>query len=173
MAPTLVHHPRRLVRSEAQGAVKPRAAEIGDIVTVVVSLADEARASDRTVQTESDGTTDRVAAKGEPSAAEQLRRGSPPSASGDKTTAPRRDAVRMSVAAVVTKVLLNGSLAVEGRRAMRIDGEIVDLAVAGVIRSDDICVDHTIDAVTMKQARISYRRRGTADGRQQPGDARN
>ncbi|BAM92772.1 flagellar basal body L-ring protein [Bradyrhizobium oligotrophicum S58] len=73
----------------------------------------------------------------------------------------------MSVAAVITQVLPDGRLAIEGRRAAQIGGAVVEVAIAGVIRSQDVGNGKTIDASKIAQARIWSRWRGNTDAQRQ------
>jgi flagellar L-ring protein precursor FlgH len=94
-------------------------------------------------------------------------------ASGNQTSdgngiMKRTDTITLRVAATVTQVLPNGNLAVAGRQEVRVNAELRELAVAGVIRPQDIASDNTVQHDRLAEARIAYGGRGTLSDLQQP-----
>jgi flagellar L-ring protein precursor FlgH len=87
-----------------------------------------------------------------------------------KGSVNRQENLQTSVAAVVTQILPNGNLVVEGKQEIRVNYEIRELIVAGIVRPADIQSDNTID-LSQKSRRParSWRRPVQADLRlQQP-----
>ncbi|HET6196238.1 MAG TPA: flagellar basal body L-ring protein FlgH, partial [Acetobacteraceae bacterium] len=72
----------------------------------------------------------------------------------------RNDAVTIRLAGVVTQVLPNGNLVVSARQEFRVNHELRELQVTGVIRPQDIASDNTVLHDRMAEARIAYGGRG-------------
>jgi flagellar L-ring protein precursor FlgH len=72
----------------------------------------------------------------------------------------RGETVTLRLAGVVTQVLPNGNLVVAARQEMRVDSELRELLVTGVVRPQDIASDNTVQHDRMAEARIAYGGRG-------------
>ena len=90
------------------------------------------------------------------------------SSTDNKGSVNRNESLLTNVAAVVTQVLPNGNLVVEGKQEIRVNFEIRELIVAGIVRPEDIQSDNTIDSGKIAQARIAYGGRGQITDVQQP-----
>jgi flagellar L-ring protein FlgH len=154
-----------------------RAARIGDILTVTVNITDKANIANETVRsrtnTEDSGVTDFLGSKLLTGSAAAVLPGrlltADSTASSDgKGSVQRQEALQTNVAAVVTQVLPNGNLVVEGKQEVRVNLEIRELIVAGIVRPEDIQSDNTIDSSKIAEARIAYGGRGQLSDVQQP-----
>lgn len=155
----------------------PRASRVGDIITVSVSVADTAKLSNQTSRsrTNSDDASltnffgleksPAVAAAG--GGGKLVDMGSNTSNVGAGSVA-RSESVSMTLAALVTQVLPNGNMVIAGHQQMKINGEMRDLTVTGIVRTEDITSSNTIDLTQIAEARINYGGRGTVSDVQDP-----
>lgn len=172
------YNPNSLWRNGSRAFFKDqRARQIGDLLTVTVNITDKANLSNETqrsrTNSEDSGITDFIGAKTLGAQAQKVLPGriltADSSASSDgKGSVNRTEALQTNVAAVVTQVLPNGNLVVEGKQEIRVNYEIRELIVAGIVRPEDIQSDNTIDSTKIAQARIAYGGRGQIMDVQQP-----
>ncbi|MDD7910436.1 flagellar basal body L-ring protein FlgH [Pseudovibrio exalbescens] len=155
-----------------------RAKRVGDIVTVVVTIEDEAEFDNSSQHSRSD--TSNVGAGGAlgtaidtlalPASATSSALASVDSSANfnGSGSIDRKEELKTTVAAVVTQVLPNGNLVIEGRQEVRVNYEVRELIVAGVARPQDIQSNNTIDSKKIAEARIGYGGRGQISAVQQP-----
>ena len=80
----------------------------------------------------------------------------------------RKEKVELTLAAVVTQILPNGNMVLEGHQEVRVNFELRDLAVSGIVRPEDISATNEVKHTQMAEARISYGDRGQITDVQQP-----
>lgn len=155
-----------------------RARNVGDILTVKVEISDKAAfentsarsrtGSDSVGVTGALGTAIDAIALPSSMSASNLAGDSSTSSSKGTGSIDRSEKLSTNVAAVVTQLLPNGNLVIEGRQEIRVNYEIRELIVAGVVRPEDIASDNTIESTKIAEARISYGGRGQISDVQQP-----
>ncbi len=74
----------------------------------------------------------------------------------------------LRVAATVVQELANGHLVVRGTQEVRVNAELRDLQITGIIRPEDISRQNTITYDKMAGARIYYGGRGMVSDMQAP-----
>jgi flagellar L-ring protein FlgH len=174
-----VYNQNSLWRSGSRAFFKDqRAHQIGDILTVSVRITDNAKFENETQRsrknTEDSGVTDFIGSKtmGASAAAKAVLPGriltaDSNASSEGKGSIDRKEELQTNVAAVVTQVLPNGNLVVEGKQEVRVNYEVRELIVAGIVRPEDIQSDNTIDSTKIAEARIAYGGRGQISDVQQ------
>ena len=155
-----------------------RAAQVGDIVTVLVNTTDTAdiKANSNISRTSGEGLgvpnlfgLEAALPKFIAGAlASNLVTANSTHTSTGVAEVKRNEAVTVRLAGVVTQVLPNGNLVVSARQEMRVNGELRELMVSGVIRPQDIASDNTVRHDRMAEARIAYGGRGSATDVQSP-----
>lgn len=148
-----------------------RARRVGDIVTVSIDIDDRAQTQNSTARSRtnemSGGITNFFGLENslgrafpggfDPANLVGLEGESNANGSGSVN---RSEKVSLTIAAVVTDVLANGNLVIQGRQEVRTNREIRELTVAGIVRPEDISSANTIAHTQIAEARISYGGRG-------------
>ena len=174
LAPTQVNS---LWRSGSRAFFKDqRAAQVGDVLTVLVNIADTAALANATgatrAGTESAGIPNLVGLENKAAAAginaKSLINTNSTNSNTGTGTIVRNETVTLRLAGVVTQVLPNGNLVVAARQEVRVNSELRELQVSGVVRPQDIASDNTVVHDRMAEARIAYGGRGTLTDLQQP-----
>jgi flagellar L-ring protein FlgH len=171
-------NPNSLWRNGSRAFFKDqRAHQVGDIMTVKVKITDKAKYENETQRSrtnkEDSGVTDFIGSKLINNPAKAILPGriltaDSSGSSEGKGSIDRKEELLTNVATVVTQVLPNGNLVIEGRQEIRVNFEVRELIVGGIVRPEDIESDNTIDSTKIAQARIAYGGRGQITDVQQP-----
>ncbi|PZM12003.1 flagellar basal body L-ring protein FlgH [Rhizobium tubonense] len=160
--------------SDSQAALfkDSRALNVGDILTVNISINDKANWDNETNRNRTNksdlnwnGTAKILGWS--PSSSADVTSGSDTSTDA-KGKMQRSEQVTLLVAAVVTGILENGNLMISGSQEVRMNQEIRILNVAGIVRPQDVTAENTISYEKIAEARISYGGRGRLTEIQQP-----
>ncbi len=171
------YSPNSLWRNGSRAFFKDqRAHQVGDILTVMVNLNDKAviaNDTQRSRENKEDSGVENFFGKTKlpiqnSALPTRIFTADSSSSSEGKGSVNRSEALVTNVAAVVTQVLPNGNLVVEGKQEVRVNFEIRELIVAGIVRPEDIQSDNTIDSTKIAEARIAYGGRGQITDVQQP-----
>ncbi|MBE7211934.1 MAG: flagellar basal body L-ring protein FlgH [Gluconacetobacter diazotrophicus] len=144
-----------------------RAAQVGDLLTVLVDIDDNADLENDSTATRNGNETFGIPALfGLKQRIVQAALGANSLATNSANTnvgtgkIKRNEAVTLRLAGTVTQVLPNGNFVVDARQEVRVNSELRVLRVAGIVRPQDISADNTITHDRMAEARISYGGRG-------------
>ena len=174
---TVSYNPNSLWRNGSRSFFKDqRAHQIGDLLTVTVNITDQANFANETQRsrtaTEDSGITAFLGSAllgSKPTVLPgRLLTADGTMGTDGKGSIVRQETLQTNVAAIVTQVLPNGNLVVEGKQEIRVNYEKRELIVAGIVRPEDIQSDNTIDSSKIAQARIAYGGHGEISDIQQP-----
>lgn len=153
-----------------------RARNVGDLLTVVIEIDDKA---------EMKNTTDRQRSGSEdagvgaflgvgnilPPGAMKLNPNvgiNSDSQFNGSGSIKRNEKLELRVAATVVQVLPNGQLVIQGDQEVRVNYELRDLQVTGIVRTEDISRHNEVEYDRIAGARIIYGGRGQVSSAQQP-----
>jgi flagellar L-ring protein precursor FlgH len=155
-----------------------RAANVGDILTVVINFDEKAIFANETQRARTSSENEEMAQllglqASLPKVFAGVNGTNPINVSGQsnhdgKASLNRQEQVNLQVAALVMQVLPNGNMVVQGHQELRVNYEVRELQLMGVIRPQDISSTNTVDYSKLAEARISYGGRGQLIDIQQP-----
>lgn len=170
-----------------------RAVKVGDILTVNIDIQERATLQNNTTTSRegseganltnflglegaSDGAGGVTTGAGVASALNKVFRNINPAAAAalgstseltGRGQVDRQEQISVRVAGIVSQVLPNGNLVVQGRQEIRVNNEVRELVVQGIVRPEDITATNTINHTQMAEARIAYGGRGQLTNVQQ------
>jgi len=156
-----------------------RASTVGDIITVVIEISDQADIENETIRTRNAGEDSNLTNflgfedkldsflpnAVNPESLTDFGSNSTHSGNGE---VDRSEDIRVTLAAIVVDKLPNGNLVIQGRQEVRVNFEVRELIIAGIVRPQDITARNTIQHTQIAEARISYGGRGQLTDLQQP-----
>lgn len=156
-----------------------RARTLGDILTVVIEIDEEAEIRNQTNRTRNsvEGLSvpnffglpslaaDALPGNSTLDPAIDISSNSTAAGNGDIR---REERLTLQIAATVVNILPNGHMVITGNQEVRVNHELRDLQVAGIIRPEDISRRNTITYEKIADARVVYGGRGVISDVQQP-----
>jgi flagellar L-ring protein FlgH len=148
-----------------------RASRVGDIITVVIKIDDKAQIENQTKRTrdnEEKANLDNILGfEG------QLKKWLPDAVKPDKLvtlgsdskidgkgSVDRSEKINVKIAAIITQILPNGNMVLQGKQQMVVNYDMRELQVSGVIRPEDISSENTVNYEQIAEARIAYGGKG-------------
>ena len=148
-----------------------RASRVGDILTVQIDIDDSAKTTNATASSRTSGlkagiphllglesSLGKILPGGYDPANALETNSSTSNAGGGSVN--RAEKISLTIAAVVTGILPNGNMTIQGTQEVRTNTEVRQLTVAGIVRPEDISSANTIKHTQIAEARISYGGRG-------------
>jgi len=174
------YNPNSLWRNGSRSFFKDqRARKVGDIITVLIEITDKAEIDNESTRDRSGKNSVSIDALA--GYTSLLKKVLPQDVDFSKLidlnstttdqgsgTVDREEKLTTKMAAVVMQELPNGNLVIEGRQEIRVNHEIREIIVAGVIRPEDVSSINTIDISKIAEARVSYGGRGHITNVQAP-----
>jgi flagellar L-ring protein FlgH len=158
-----------------------RAMRIGDILTVKVSEVHKgSKSADTAVQRDSTIKNGMVGSGmgyiGLPGIrfSDETKRGFGINATANnkfdgKGSTNREGTLTGTISAIVTEVLSNGDLRIEGRREVTVNSEKQLMTIGGIVRRVDVDTKNTVASSAIADAKIEYSGLGVLDDVQRPG----
>jgi flagellar L-ring protein precursor FlgH len=152
---------------------------VGDILSVVVQISDQARLDNQTQKSRSDSsklampsmlgleTVVNNVLPGSSSADSMVNmKGSSSDSGAGKIN--RKETVQTTIAVTIIKVLPSGNLVVKGTQEVRVNFDLREVTIEGIVRPSDITMNNTVNLEQIAEARVSYGGRGQIFEYQQP-----
>jgi flagellar L-ring protein precursor FlgH len=151
--------------------IDQRAGKVGDILTVQIDIDDSAKTTNSTSSSRTSGMKSGVPHfLGLETSLGKILPGAFDPANAIETNSTtsndgagavnRAEKISLTVAAVVTSVLPNGNLVIQGTQEVRTNTEMRQLTVSGIVRPEDISSSNVIKHTQIAEARINYGGRG-------------
>jgi flagellar L-ring protein precursor FlgH len=156
-----------------------RASRVGDILTVLVTINDQAQLQNETTRTRANSDSAGLSNffGFESHLQNWLPKAVDPSSLVDlnsalsndgKGTVNRQEQISIQLAATIIQVLPNGNLVIQGKQQVSVNFDMRELSISGIIRPQDIDSTNSISYNQIAEARIEYGGKGETQDVQQP-----
>lgn len=156
-----------------------RASEVGDILTINLSISDSADLNNKTTRARNDkedsDLTKLIGIENE--LTKMLPQAITPTSTVSIGTAHstegngnigRKEAIEVTLAGIITQILPNGNMVIFARQELMVNYEMREVMVTGVVRPEDIDYTNKIEHDKIAEMRVAYGGRGTLSELQQP-----
>ena len=156
-----------------------RASEVGDILTINLSISDSADLNNKTTRARNDkedsDLTKLIGLENE--LTKMLPQAITPTSTVSIGTAHstegngnigRKEAIEVTLAGIITQILPNGNMVIFARQELMVNYEMREVMVTGVVRPEDIDYTNKIEHDKIAEMRVAYGGRGTLSELQQP-----
>ncbi len=179
-------NPNSLWRNGARAFFKDqRAAQVGDLLTVTVAISDNATVKSDVTHARGTSSAPNGESIGIPAvpaflpvagAAKWLGSAATSASAlfqssstlANNGTVDRNETINLKLAAVVVQTLPNGNLVIEGKQQVKVNAEMRELTIGGIVRPEDIDSTNQISYEKIAEARISYGGQGVVSDVQSP-----
>jgi len=156
-----------------------RARSVGDILKVAVTIQDQAKLDNKTSSSRKDKESlgapnvfglEKYYDKILPDTADpaSLIGISSNDSNDGQGKIDRKETIRTTVAATVVKILPNNNLVIHGTQEIRVNFEVREISIDGVVQPEDISSDNSVTLDQVAEARVIYGGRGVISDHQQP-----
>ena len=146
-----------------------KAKDVGDILKIKIVIEDKAKLNNQTTKTRKSGKN-----LGAPNLFGLEKNIDPSKLMGINSKSDstgdgqidRKETINTNVAATIIRILPNGNFLIKGSQEVRVNYELREITVAGIVRPEDI-IANSVDLDKIAEARVSYGGRGQISQYQQ------
>ena len=153
-----------------------KAKDVGDILKIKIVIEDKAKLNNKTTKSRKSGKNlgipnlfgleDTIKNKTSADPSNLMGMNSDSNSTGDGQI-DRKETINTNIAATIIRILPNGNFLIKGSQEVRVNYELREITVAGIVRPEDIGSDNSVDLDQIAEARVSYGGRGQISQYQQ------
>ena len=146
-----------------------KAKDVGDILKIKITIEDKAKLNNKTTKKRSSGKNlglpnvfgleKTMTNKSNMDPSKLLGVDSKSDSTGDGQI-DRKETIKTNIAATIIRILPNGNFLIRGSQEVRVNFELREITIAGIVRPEDIGSDNSVDLDQIAEARVSYGGRG-------------
>jgi flagellar L-ring protein precursor FlgH len=153
-----------------------KAKDVGDILKIKIVIEDKAKLNNKTTKSRKSGKDfgmpnlfglENTIKNKIPADPKKLMKIDSDSNSTGDGQIDRKETISTNIAATIIRILPNGNFLITGSQEIRVNYELREITVAGIVRPEDIGSDNSVDLDQIAEARVSYGGRGQISQYQQ------